>query len=295
LLEANQTEMERSDTVKYDARAIEAKWQRVWADARAFETSLGTILGRVDGAVVRARGIPYARAGRFELPAEYVDAVRRAGGIPVLLPPGEPDAFAVCDRLDGFVLSGGGDVDPMHYGGDAGHPEIDRVDAERDGTELAYARRIAADGVPALCICRGAQVLNVALGGSLIEHLPDEVGEDVEHRRTPQDPPRHAVEVAAGSLLATVLGNTRPVPVSRHHQAARAVAPGLRAVAWAADGTIEALEASAGDAHPAHCRQPWLIAVQWHPESSAAEDPSQQRLFDALVSAAAERRATRAP
>ncbi len=232
---------------------------------------------------------PRGAAGRFELPAEYVDAVRRAGGIPVLLPPGEPEALAVCERLDGFVLSGGGDVDPTHYGGDAEHPEIDRVDAERDGTELAYARRIVADGVPALCICRGAQVLNVALGGSLIEHLPDEVGGNVEHRRTPQDPPRHAVEVAAGSLLAAVLGTTRPVPVSRHHQAAREVAPGLRAVAWAADGTVEALEASAGGA-----RRPWLIAVQWHPESSAAEDPSQQRLFDALVSAAAQRLASRA-
>jgi putative glutamine amidotransferase len=144
---------------------------------------------------------------------------------------------------------------------------------------------VVAQEVPALHICRGCQVLNVALGGTLHEHLPDVVGDSLTHREaSAEDEERHPVEVDPGSRLAATMRTMRPEPVSSHHQAVDRVAPPLRVVARAADGTIEALEL------PEH---PWLVAVQWHPELSAAEDASQQRIFDALVAAARERRARR--
>ena len=218
--------------------------------------------------------------GRFRLPAEYVDAVRRAGGAPVLLPPGETAIDELIEGLDGFILSGGGDVAPSLYGGEA-HPAIDRVDPERDAFEIALVRALVERQVPALHICRGCQVLNVALGGSLHEHLPDVVGEGLAHREAkPEGEARHPVRVEPGSRLATVMGDMQPAPVSSHHQAPDRVAAPLRVVARASDGTIEGLEL------PDH---PWLLAVQWHPESSAREDATQQRLFDGLVAAARRR------
>jgi putative glutamine amidotransferase len=222
--------------------------------------------------------------GRFHLPADYVEAVRRAGGVPVLLTPGEAAVDELIARLDGFVLSGGGDVDPAVYGGDVAHPQIDRVDRERDAFELRLARAVVEREVPVLTICRGCQVLNVALGGTLHEHLPDVVGEALLHRPAGEERLRHRVDVEPGSRLAALMGTMRPEPVSWHHQAPDRVAPALRVAARAADGTIEALEM------PGH---PWLVAVQWHPESSAAEDSSQQRIFDGLVAAARARRSRR--
>jgi putative glutamine amidotransferase len=226
---------------------------------------------------------------RFALPIEYVDAVRRAGGVPVLLPPGETSVEELIERLDAFVLSGGGDVDPARYGGDTAHPKVERIDAERDAFELALARAVVKRRVPALSICRGCQVMNVALGGTLHEHLPDAVGESIAHRPEAKESDkddaavriRHAVAVEDGSRLADLMGTMRPSPVTWHHQAADRVAPALRVAARADDGTIEALEL------PEH---PWLVAVQWHPEMSAAEDVEQQRIFDGLVAAARERR-----
>jgi putative glutamine amidotransferase len=215
--------------------------------------------------------------GHFRLSTSYVDAVRRAGGIPILLPPGEPFQAELLERLDGLILSGGGDIDPAYYGGRP-HPTMFSIDAERDGSELALVRQLVERGTPALCICRGAQVANVALGGTLVEHLPDEVGDEVIHRSPPDSPAAlHSVSVQPDSRLAAVMGQHEVRPVSWHHQAAREVAPELRVVAQAADGTIEALEM------PNH---PWLIALQWHPEITAGDDPSQQRIFEALVAAA---------
>ncbi|HVS02873.1 MAG TPA: gamma-glutamyl-gamma-aminobutyrate hydrolase family protein [Thermoanaerobaculia bacterium] len=223
--------------------------------------------------------------GRYGLPAEYVDAVRRAGGVALLLPPGDERVDELLDRLDGFVLTGGGDLDPACYGC-APHAATDRVDRQRDASELALARAIAERRLPALAICRGCQVLNVALGGTLHQHLPEVVGEGLAHRRAAagDEHPRHPVAVEPGSHLASAMAATRPEAVSWHHQAPDRVAPSLRVVARAADGTVEALEL------PGH---PALLAVQWHPELTAAEDASQQRLFDALVTAAGERRRAR--
>ena len=218
----------------------------------------------------------------FSLPAEYVDAVRRAGGIPVLLPAGETQIDALLERLDGLIFSGGGDVNPELYAGQK-HIEIYMVDTERDGTEVALARQVAASSTPTLCICRGTQLLNVALGGSLVEHLPDEVGETIAHRNPPQSHAQiggyalHPLRVDGESRLAAILGTTDIEPASWHHQAVRRLADGLQVVARAEDGTIEAAESA---------EHPWLVAVQWHPEITAADDPSQQRIFDAFVEAA---------
>jgi len=222
------------------------------------------------------------KENHFTLPAEYVDAVRRAGGIPVLIPAGETHIDALLERLDGLILSGGGDVDPELYAGNS-HIEIYMIDPERDGTELALARQVAGDGTPTLCICRGIQVLNVALGGSLVEHLPDEVGETITHRNPPPGHAQissyalHPLTVDGESRLADILGANEIEPASWHHQAVRRLADGLQVVARAEDGTIEAAELA---------DHPWLVAVQWHPEITAADDPTQQRLFDAFVQAA---------
>jgi putative glutamine amidotransferase len=213
------------------------------------------------------------KENQFLLPAEYVDSISRAGGIPLLIPHAGVDAEELLTRCDGLMLSGGGDLDPASYGGNP-HETNDMVDGERDRAELALTRKAVESGFPILAICRGAQVLNVALGGKLIEHVPDEVGEAVAHRLSPKEGTPHRVTIEADSRLARILGCTECTPVSWHHQAIRVPGQGLRVVARAPDGIVEAVEM------PQH---PWLVAVQWHPELSAAEDPVQQRLFDQFV------------
>lgn len=214
--------------------------------------------------------------GDFVLPAVYVDAVRRAGGIAVLVPPGDPHLDDLLQRLDGLILSGGMDVDPALYGG-AQHPKVEPPNPERDATEIDLVRRVIARPVPTFAICRGAQVLNVALGGTLIEHLPDVVGDTIAHQTESGEPVPHPLSIVPESRLHEILGEQTHSPASWHHQAIRQLAPGLLPVARAADGTIEAVEL------PDH---PWLIGVQWHPEITAGDDPAQQRLFDAFVAAA---------
>lgn len=215
------------------------------------------------------------RTGRYTLPAGYVECVRRAGGLPLIFAPGETRGDEWLELVDGLLLCGGGDVDPALYGGRA-HPAIGGVDRARDESEIELVRGAIARDLPLLAICRGLQLVNVALGGTLIEHLPDEVGAGVPHRGK-RDYQRHAVEIERESRLARVLGTCRTSPASSHHQALRRVADGLVVVARAPDGVIEAAEMPA---------RRWLIGVQWHPERSAALDPEQQRLFDAFVSAA---------
>ncbi len=215
---------------------------------------------------------------RFTLYAQYVDGVRRAGGLPLLIPPGALDGAEteeLLDLVDGWVLTGGGDVDPALYRAER-HPKIYDTHPERDESELGLIRAILERGTPALCICRGMQLLNVALGGDLIQHLADEDETDgLVHRALPRKPLRHAVSVVPGSRLAEQLAQTELEPLSWHHQALGEIAPGFDVVARAPDGVVEAIE-SVG--------HPNLICVQWHPELSCADEPEQQRLFDALVS-----------
>lgn len=213
---------------------------------------------------------------RYTLPADYIDAVRRAGGVPLLIAPGESRVDAILDVIDALVLSGGGDIDPSRYDGKR-HDTNYSIDQERDTLELELARRVIDSSIPTLGICRGAQILNVVQGGKLIEHIPDEIGEKVLHRAPPREPVTHGVKLKTGSRLAKILGRDQFDATSWHHQALRGAAAGFDAVAYAPDGTIEAIEM------PSH---PWMIAVQWHPELSAASDPLQQKLFDALVEAA---------
>ncbi|HKQ25635.1 MAG TPA: gamma-glutamyl-gamma-aminobutyrate hydrolase family protein [Burkholderiales bacterium] len=210
---------------------------------------------------------------RYTLPAEYLDAVRRAGGVPVLIAPGESRVEAILEVIDALILSGGGDIDPSRYNGKR-HETNYAIDQERDTHELELGRRAIDMGKPTLGICRGAQILNVVQGGTLIEHIPDEFGESVLHRAPPREPVTHGVKIKTGSRLAKILGLDQFDATSWHHQALRGAAAGFEAVAHAPDGSIEAIEM------PGH---PWLIAVQWHPELSAASDPVQQKLFDAIV------------
>lgn len=214
---------------------------------------------------------------RYGLPAEYVDAVRRAGGIPVLMPPGGRAPNDWLESLDGLILSGGGDIDPARYGGSQ-HEALYNIDHERDAFEFALVEQALARRMPLLGICRGMQMLNVHLGGSLHEHVPDVYGETLAHRAPPREPTPHPLRIAAGTRLASLLGREEVLAASWHHQAVKALGRGLVPVAYAPDGLVEALE------WPEY---PWLLAVQWHPELTAASDPGQQGLFDAFVAAAA--------
>ena len=207
------------------------------------------------------------------MPTSYVNAVRAAGGAAVILPPGESEPARLLDGLDGLVLSGGGDVAPERYAGRA-HDKIYGVSEERDGFEIALARAaLARSGFPFLCICRGMQVLNVAMGGTLHAHLPDLGDSTVEHRLPERLHTHHSARVAPSSRLAELLGATEVTVCSWHHQAIDRLASGLRAVAWAQDGIIEAVE---------HESQPVCVAVQWHPEMQL-EDAAQQRLMRGFV------------
>ena len=206
----------------------------------------------------------------------YVDSVRRNGGVPVVLPVAdESDVADALDAVHALVLTGGGDIDPSLYGADA-HVETGEVDVERDAWDTALAREALRRDLPVLATCRGLQVLNVALGGTLVQHLPDVADEHREYARWTEGV--HRVRVDPDSRLAAALGATDLAVNSLHHQAVGVCAPGLRAVAWAEDGTIEAVE---GDS-------PLVTAVQWHPELHA-DRPDQQGLFRRLVLAAADR------
>lgn len=210
----------------------------------------------------------------YSIPSLYIEAVRRAGGIPVLLPPDTAnEAEALLPRLDGLIITGGADIDPKHYQGNSQHPSLTKIDYERDSSELALIRAWLTIEKPMLCVCRGMQVLNVAFGGTMHEHVPD-VRENDIHRSADGLWAIHEVLVDENSLLAKIMEAKKVETYSGHHQAVKAIGQGLCVVAQAPDGIVEALE---------HEQHPWLIGVQWHPEKSAAEDITQQRLFDALV------------
>jgi putative glutamine amidotransferase len=221
------------------------------------------------------------------LPYAYVDAVRQAGGRPVLLPPGgdQDEASETVAGLDGLVVSGGPDVDPARYG-KARHPRTLPSIPVRDAWDLAVTGAALTQGVPLLAICRGMQVLNVCRGGTLHQHVPDLVGHE-RHEGGLGFYGRHRVRVDPGSTLAGFLPEPGFFEVpTHHHQAVDLLGDGLRAVAWEEDGLIEAVEVGHTELDGL---SGFVLGVQWHPEQG-----DDLRLFGALVSAAAERTAARA-
>ncbi|HET9214560.1 MAG TPA: gamma-glutamyl-gamma-aminobutyrate hydrolase family protein [Gaiellaceae bacterium] len=222
-----------------------------------------------------------ARWGVWEAPAaliplSYVQAIERAGGRPLLVPPSLEGLEETLDVLDGLLLSGGSDLDPETYGADA-HPETNGVRPERDRAELALLEAALARDMPVLAVCRGSQVLNVARGGDLVQHLPEVVGHD-RHKHTPGVFADHDVEVLGGTRLHELVGDHAPVK-SHHHQGFGTIGEGLRESARADDGTVEALEAP---------DRRFALGVLWHPE--AGEDAA---LFEALVAESRRYRAER--
>ncbi|MFF2147225.1 gamma-glutamyl-gamma-aminobutyrate hydrolase family protein [Kitasatospora sp. NPDC058190] len=199
------------------------------------------------------------------VPQTYVDAVVRAGGTPVLLPPQPGGADHLLDALDGLVLAGGPDIDPARYAATAGSRTGPPHHARDDWESRLLGAALARD-LPMLGICRGMQLLNVELGGSLLQHLPDE-----SHQVVPARFVRHRVGLVDGSRLAAVLGSAAEVSCY-HHQAVDRLGTGLRVTAWSADGVVEALEL------PGHR---FALGVQWHPET----DPDDVRVLRALVTA----------
>ena len=222
-----------------------------------------------------------ATFGVWELPTalvpyDYVRAVERAGARALLVPPADDGVEETLDALDGLIFSGGSDLDPALYGQEA-HSETNGIVPERDRAELALLTAALARDLPVLAICRGSQVLNVALGGDLIQHLPDQVGHD-GHKESAGSFSDHDVAIEPGTRLAGLLGDRTAVK-SHHHQGHARLGEGLRAVAHDEDGGVEALELEG---------KRFTVGVLWHPE--AGEDA---RLFDALVEEARRYRAKR--
>ena len=213
---------------------------------------------------------------------DYVAGVAEAGGAPVVLPPvGERRmAEALIGGLDGLLLSGGSDLDPGHYGEDPS-PELGPTIPERDAFELALLEAAFARRIPVFGICRGLQVMNVALGGTLYQDLPSQFGGDVlKHRQTtPKWQVTHEVEVRDGSYLAEVAGRGVMKVNSYHHQGIKDLADGFVISARSSDGVVEAIEGTDLSGH-------WLVGVQWHAEAMRGAGPQQRALFEAHVSAA---------
>ncbi len=210
-----------------------------------------------------------------ELNRAFVDGVVRSGGTPYVLAIGAPTSVGdVLDVLDGVVLTGGIDVDPGRYGAPR-HASVTEVDPDRDAFEIALVHTAISQELPVLGLCRGAQVLNVALGGTLHQHLPEH--SDLAHEvRERTDETAHDIDVEAGSLLGELAGGRRRIGVNTiHHQAADAVADGLRVTARAPDGVVEALEDP----------RRRLLGVQWHPELMIGGDDVHLGLFEWLVGA----------
>jgi putative glutamine amidotransferase len=230
------------------------------------------LIGITVGPRIRADGYSY-----LELRATYAHAVEQVGGLPVLVPPMPQGALqALLARLDGLIFPGGLDVDPAAYG-EAPHPKTE-VNAELDRHELATARLALESEMPILGICRGQQLLNVALGGSLVQHI-----EEHQRHAEPRGTLAHGLRIEPRSRLAELLETTDTQVNSLHHQAVRDLGRGLRAVAWAADGTIEGLESNA---------HPWLVTVQFHPEDLVDSHAPSNRLIAGFVSACQMSRST---
>ncbi|MDB5083813.1 MAG: peptidase [Bacilli bacterium] len=207
---------------------------------------------------------------------DYTNGVLRAGGLPVIIPAGftSEQVCALCDQLQGLILTGGDDVDPGLFGEDP-QPGLGQVNPQRDQLELALVRGMMERTKPVLGICRGIQVLNVALGGSLYQDIPRQVRGAILHRQKgPRGYQSHRISILAGSKLASIAGDQECKVNSFHHQGIKDLAPGLEVTAVAPDGIIEAVELA---------NYPFLVGVQWHPENLWQNDSAAFQLFQQFV------------
>ncbi|MFM1652881.1 gamma-glutamyl-gamma-aminobutyrate hydrolase family protein [Brevibacillus sp. B_LB10_24] len=206
---------------------------------------------------------------------DYHRSVAAAGGIPIVLPFLNPEAALEAAALcDGVILSGGEDVDPLYYGEEP-HPQLGYTTRERDEAEIALIRHALEHSIPLLAICRGVQILNVTLGGTLIQDIPSQWSDPLQHsQKVERGRDTHAVAIEPGSWLAEILGAMRIRVNSLHHQALKEVADDLKVAASASDGIIEAVEYTGSS---------FAVGVQWHPESMAATNPLMKRLFEAFI------------
>ena len=217
---------------------------------------------------------------RYALSRAYVDSVRAAGGVPVILPTDSADAIAMLDRLDGLLLSGGSDMDPALYGEEEVHEKTYGIDADRDAFEIA-AFQVAADrDLPTLCICRGHQVMAVAMGGTLIQDIPSALPGALEHQQSNLDRKRgdvsHEVSLEPGNPLFEAIRQTTVAVNTFHHQAVKDAGSQLKVIALADDGIIEGLW------HPG---MTYGIGVQWHPEALSDHLVDQAAIFESFVDA----------
>ncbi len=217
---------------------------------------------------------------QYAVSSGYVAAVEEAGGIAVTLPAQLRAVPELIATLDALILTGGGDIDPVHYGQPL-HPATHSIDPDRDRFELDLTRMAVERGLPLLGICRGIQVINVALGGTLIQDIPAEVPAALVHQ-TPEDAPiaTHPVCLQTDSRLAALIQCADLLTNSAHHQAIQSLAPALRVVGWSQDGVVEAVEST---------DQSFVIGVQWHPEILFRDAAPHRRLFACLVEACANR------
>jgi putative glutamine amidotransferase len=205
----------------------------------------------------------------------YTEALRRAGAVPVLIPPQPENAAQLAEELDGILLAGGDDCDPAAYGEER-HESVEPMDPRRQTNDFSLAKVSRERGIPTLGICLGLQVMNVAAGGTLLQDIESQHDTEIEHASIPEDRARHNVHIEQGTRLAQIVGAGELNVNSSHHQAIRQVGDGLRVTAHAPDGIVEGLE------DPRH---PFYLGVQWHPEDMTGEE-SAARIFGAFVEAA---------
>jgi putative glutamine amidotransferase len=232
------------------------------------------LIGITSGLIDNSAGVPVCQLGQA-----YVTAVQRAGGIPMVIPVGidESALVSLLSRLDGVLLSGGGDIDPTLFKG-APHPKVYGISPERDAMEIALVKIALEMDKPLLAICRGIQVLNVALGGGLYTHIQDQVERALKHDwfpKFPRDKMAHSVSLKCESRLDQIYGADEIRVNSLHHQGISQVGEGLITTAFAPDGLVEGLEVT---------NAAFALGVQWHPEC-LPDDPGSQNLFSAFIQA----------
>ena len=221
---------------------------------------------------------PDGDTSRVRLTAAYVTALENAGLIPLIVPPlaNADAASAILDSVAGLVLTGGEDVDPARYG-EKRHEKVRSVNPARDATEAALIKEAKERGTPVLAICRGIQILNVALGGTLVQDIPSQCETKIAHdEESARDSRTHEISVEPGSLIATAVGTEHLTVNSFHHQSVKRVADGMRVTARSPDGIIEGIESTDEDW--------WVMAVQWHPEEMTdSAEPWDRGLFQAFA------------